>query len=136
MPRILWQDGWHGGDLTDVVLAYEYPLAASRPFTEVETCFAGSSSAAPSLEVAKWSRRMGTVVTSAWSVWLVRTGRCWWCLVVTMRRCGSVTARLLSRPWPGWGFPGGLAFALTDDLESYFAGYRRLVRSFLVPWSW
>ena len=33
------------------------------------------------------------------------------------------------------GFPAELAFVLTDDLESYFAGYRRLVRSFLMPWS-
>ena len=52
MPGILWQDGWNGRNLTGVVLASGYPLAVSRPFTEVETCFGGSSSAAPSLEVA------------------------------------------------------------------------------------
>lgn len=33
------------------------------------------------------------------------------------------------------GFRGDLAFAVTDDLESYFGGYRRLMRGFLVPWS-
>ncbi len=131
-PGILWQDGWSGGSLTDVVLAYGYPHAVSRPFTEVETCFAGSSSAAPSLEVAiaraehrdeffaRWewvgagallmtrrpqlSRRVGTVVTSAWSVWTVWSGQWRWSLVVTMRRCGSVRARLLSRRWPGSDF--------------------------------
>jgi hypothetical protein len=102
LPEILWQDGWSSGDLTHLVLAYGYPHPVSRPFTEVETCFAGSSSAAPSLEVAiaraehrdefspggsGWALeaplmttrlhpflRVGTVVTSAWSVWTVRSG--------------------------------------------------------------
>jgi hypothetical protein len=70
LPGILWQDGWSGRGLTNVVLAYGYPHTICRPFTEVETCFADE-----------------------------------------------------------------LAFALIDDLEAFFAGYRRLVRGFLLLWS-
>jgi hypothetical protein len=79
------------------------------------------------------SLRVGTVVTSVWSVWTVQSGRWWWCLAVTMLRFrdGAVVVTAVAR----LGFPGELAFAVVDDLESYFAGYRRLVRSFLVPWS-
>jgi hypothetical protein len=46
-------------------------------------------------------------------------------------RDGAVVVTAVAR----FGFPAELAFALIDDLEAYFAGYRRLMRSFLVPWS-
>jgi hypothetical protein len=164
MPGILWQDGWGGGDLTDVVLAYGYPHAVSRPFTEVETCFAGSPSAAPSLEVAiaraehrdesfaRWEwvnaggpfddetpadvpadghrrdERMVSVEGAERPLVVVSRGD----YAALRFRDGAAGVTAVAR----LGFPGELAFVLTDDLESYFAGYRRLVRSFLVPWSW
>jgi hypothetical protein len=164
VPGILWQDGWRGGDLTDVVLAYGYPHPVSRPFTEVETYFAGSSSAAPSLEVViaraehrdeffarrEWAgaggpfdeqtpaavpadghrrdERMVSVDGAERPVVVVSRGD----YAALRFRAGAVAVTAVAR----LGFPGELAFALTDDLESYFAGYRRFVRSFLVPWSW
>jgi hypothetical protein len=163
LPKILWQDGWSSGELTDVVLAYGYPHAVSRPFTEVETCFAGSPSAAPSLEVAiaraehrdeffaRWEwvaaggpfdddtpaavpagghrrdERMVSVDGAERPVMVVSRGN----YAALRFRDGAVVVTAVAR----FGFPGELAFALIEDLESYFAGYRRLVRSFLVPWS-
>jgi hypothetical protein len=50
--------------------------------------------------------------------------------VVLQFRDGTVVVTAVAR----FGFPGELAFT-TDELEPYFAGYRRLVRGFLVPWS-
>ena len=43
-------------------------------------------------------------------------------------RVGTVAVTAVAR----LGFPGEPAFAATDELEPYFAGYRRLVRGFLV----
>ncbi len=151
-------------DLTDVVLAYGYPHALPRPFIEVETGFAGSSSAAPSLEVAI-ARAEHRDEFFAWWEWvgaggpfddetpavvpadghhrderMVSVDGAERPMVVVSRgdyaalrfRDGVVVVTAVARR----GFPGELAFAPADDLESYFAGYRRLVRSFLVPWSW
>jgi hypothetical protein len=163
LPGILWQDGWSGSGLTNVVLAYGYPHATSRPFTEVETCFAGSPSAAPSLEVAiaraehrdeffaRWEwvgaggpfdedtpsaappggrRRDERVVSMDGAerpVMVVSRGD----YAALRFRDGAVVVTAVAR----FGFPGELAFALVDDLEAYFAGYRRLVPGFLLPWS-
>jgi hypothetical protein len=163
LPEILWQDGWSSGDLTHLVLAYGYPHPVSRPFTEVETCFAGSSSAAPSLEVAiaraehrdeffaRWEwvgaggpfdddtpasvpagghrrdERMVSVDRAERPMKVVSRGD----YAALRFRDGAVVVTAVTR----LGFPGELAFALIDDLEPYFAGYRRLARSFLVPWS-
>jgi hypothetical protein len=163
LPEILWQDGWRDGSLTDVVLAYGYPHAVSRPFTEVETCFAGSSSAAPSLEVAiaraehrdesfaQWEwvdaggpfddetpatvpagghrrdQRMLSVDGTERPAVVVSRGD----YAALRFRHGAVIVTAVAR----FGFPGELAFGLTDDLEAYFAGYRSLVRGFLLPWS-
>lgn len=160
MPGILWQDGWNYHDLENIVLAYGYPLAVSRPFTEVETCFAGSSSAAPSLEVAiaraehrdeffarrelvgaggpfddetpaavpagghRREEREVSVDGAGRRVVVLSCGD----YAALRFRVGTVAVTAVAR----LGFPGEPAFAATDELEPYFAGYRRLVRGFLV----
>jgi hypothetical protein len=163
LPEILWQDSWRDGSLTGVVLAYGYPHAVSRPFTEVETCFAGSPSDAPSLEVAlaraehrdeffgRWEwvgaggpfddERPATVPADGHrrDERVVSVDGVERPVVVVSRgdytalrfRDGAVVVTAVAR----FGFPGEPAFALVDDLEAYFAGYRRLVRGFLLPWS-
>jgi hypothetical protein len=163
MPGILWQDSWNNHDLENIVLAYGHPLAVPRPFTEVETCFGGSSSAAPSLEVAiaraehrdeffgrrelagaggpfddetpaavpagghRRDERVVSVDDASRRVVVVSRGD----YAALRFRAGTVGVTAVAR----LGFPGEPAFAVTDDLEPYFAGYRRLVRGFLVPWS-
>jgi len=164
MPGILWQNGWRNGDLTDIVLAYGYPHAVSRPFIEVATCFAGfPPGKVPSLEVAmaraehrdvlvargEWEvaggpfdddtpaavpagghrrdERMVSVDGAERPVMVVSRGE----YAALQFGEGAVVVMAVARS----GFPGELAFALTDDLEPYFAGYRRLVRGFLRPWS-
>lgn len=163
VQRVLWQDGWRDGSLAGVVLAYGDPHEVSRPFTEVETCFGGSSSVAPSLEVAiaraehrdeffaRWEwegaggpfedgtaaavpagghhrdERVVSVDGAARRVVVVSRGG----YAALRFRAGGVGVTAVSRS----GFPGELAFAVADDLEPYFAGYRRLMRGFLVPWT-
>jgi hypothetical protein len=164
MPGILWQEGWREGDLTDVVLAYGYPHTVSRPFIEVATCFAGfSPGKVPSLEVAiaRAEHRDALVARGEWEVdggpfdddtpaavpagghrrdeRVVSVDSVERSVVVVSRGDyaalrfgeGGIVVMAVAR----LGFPGELAFALTDDLEPYFAGYRRLVRGFLMPWS-
>lgn len=158
MPRILWSEGY-GQGLTEIVLAYGHPHDVSKQLIQVQTCFSDEDCCSPSLEEAiaraehrdacfarlEWmeagdsfdpfpelpvpyrnldhnerilavdgEERTGTVVSHGdYAALRFRRGP----VVVT------AVARL--------GFPPVLSFCVIDDLEPYFAGYRRFVLGFL-----
>lgn len=162
LPKILWSDSW-GPGLTEVVLAYGYPHTVSRPMIEVATCFAEQDCSFPSLEVAiaRAEHRDACFARSEWadaggpfdpmtgaSVPDRQLGRDERTVTVdgeervvtalsygdyaALRfRQGSAHVMAVSRLGPS----DGLSFRAADDLEPYFAGYKRFVLGWLKPWA-
>jgi hypothetical protein len=158
MPRLLWSEGYEQG-LTEIVLAYGHPHDVSKPFIQVRTCFGEEDCCSPSLAeaIARAEHRDACFARSEW----VDAGDCFDPFppvpvpdrildhrqhtvvvdgeerTVSVVSCGhhaalrfrqgsvavAATARL--------GFPSELSFGVTDDMEPYFAGYRRFVLGFL-----
>jgi hypothetical protein len=158
MPRILWSEGY-GQGLTEIVLAFGHPHEVRRPLIQVQTCFSEEDSYSPSLEEAiaraehrdacfarlEWvdagdsfdpfpevrvpdrnldhSERIVAVDGEERAVTVVSYGN--YAALRFHQDSALVTAvaRL--------GFPSALSFNFIDDLEPYFAGYRRFVLGFL-----
>ena len=158
MPRILWSEGY-GQGLTEIVLAYGHPHDVGKPLIQVQTCFSGEDCWSPSLEeaIARAEHRDACVARREWVAAgdsfdpfperavpdrdLDRTERI--LAVQGEQRTGTVVshgdyAALRFRQGPvlvtavaRLGFPPVLSFRVIDDLEPYFAGYRRFVLGFL-----
>jgi hypothetical protein len=158
MPRILWSEGF-GQGLTEVVLAYGHPHDVSKPLIQVQTCFSEEECYSPSLEeaIARAEHRDACFARLEWveagdsfdpfpelSVpeqdldhnerILAVDGEERSVTVVSHRayaalrfRQGPVLVTAVAR----LGFPPALSFRVIDDLEPYFAGYRRFVLGFI-----
>lgn len=160
LPRILWSESW-GPGLTGMVLAYGYPHAVFRPLIEVATCFAERHCFLPSLEeaIARAEHRDAFYATSEWvdsggpfdpmpgipvparefgrdertvgvdgeerATTVVSYGD----YAALRFRQGSAVVTAVAR----LGFPDVLSFQAIDDLEPYFAGYKRFVLGWLKP---
>jgi hypothetical protein len=158
MPRILWSEGY-GQGLTEIVLAYGYPHDVSKPLIQVQTCFSDEDCWSPSLEEAiaraeyrdacfarrEWveagdpfdpfperpvpyrnldrSERILAVDSEERTSTVVSHGD----YAALRFRQGPVLVTAVAR----MGFPPVLSFRVIDDLEPYFAGYRRFVVGFL-----
>jgi hypothetical protein len=160
LPKILWSEGW-GPGLTDMVLAYGYPHAVSRPLIEVATCFAERHCFLPSLEeaITRAEHRDAFYARSEWvdsggpfdpmpaiSVPARDFGRDERTVGIDgEERATTVVsygdyAALQFRQGSAvvtavarLGFPDVLSFQAIHDLEPYFAGYRRFVLGWLNP---
>jgi hypothetical protein len=157
-PRILWSESY-GPALTEIVLAYGHPHDVSKPLIQVQTCFSDEDCDSLSLEEAiaraehrdacfarfEWvnagdsfdsfpempvpdrnldlSERMVSVDGEERTVTVVSYGN----YAALRFYQGSVLVTVVAR----LGFPSVLAFHVVDDLELYFAGYRRFVLGFL-----
>ena len=160
MPRILWSEGW-GPGLTDMVLAYGYPHATSRPLIEVATCFAERHCFIPSLEeaIARAEHRDIFFARSEWvnaggpfdpvpevSVPVAGFGHVERTVdvdgeervttVVSYRDYAALRFRQGSSVVTAVarsGFPEALSFGMIDDLGPYFVGYTRFVLSWMQP---
>jgi hypothetical protein len=160
MPRLLLSES-RGTDLIEIVLGYGFPRAISRPLIEVATCFAPAESSVPSLGQAlagaahrdacyardKWEEAGGPFESPAPAQALatelrrndrqvVVDGEERYLAIASYRKYealqfsqGSAVVTAVAR----FGFPDGLSFGQVDDLEPYFAGYIRFVRSWLKP---
>ncbi|HEV2251942.1 MAG TPA: hypothetical protein VGS06_01990 [Streptosporangiaceae bacterium] len=162
MPRILWSEGYDQG-LTEIVLAYGYPHDVSRPLIQVQTCFSEEVCDSPPLEEAitraehrdacfarrEWveagdsfdpfpaltvphqnldhDERILAVDGEERAVTVVSHGN----YAALRIRQGPVLVTAVAR----LGFPLASSFRVIDDLEPYFAGYRRFVLGFLRPLS-
>jgi hypothetical protein len=158
MPQILWSEGY-GPGLTDIVLAYGHPHEVSRPLIQVMTCFSVEHCYSPSLEeaIARAEHRDACFARLEWEDAgdsfdpvppvpipdrnldhgeriIVVDGEERAATVVSYGnyaalrfRQGSVVVTAVAR----LGFPPVLSFHVIDDLEPYFAGYRRFVLGWL-----
>jgi hypothetical protein len=158
MPRILWSEGY-GQGLTEIVLAYGHPHEVNRPLIQVQTCFSEEDCGSPSLEeaIARAEHRDACFARREWmeagdsfdpfpalpvpyrnldhderilavdgeerAVTVVSHGD----YAALRFRQGPVHVTAVAR----LGFPPDLSFRVIDDLEPYFAGYRRFVLGFL-----
>jgi truncated hemoglobin YjbI len=157
MPRILWSEGF-GQGLTEVVLAYGHPHDVSKPLIQVQTCFSEEDCYSPSLEeaIARAEHRDACFARLEWvagdsfdpfpelpvpdqdldhnerilavdgeerSVTVVSHGT----YAALRFRQGPVLVTAVAR----LGFPLAMSFRVIDDLEPYFAGYRRFVLGFM-----
>jgi hypothetical protein len=158
MPRILWSEGYRQS-LTEIVLAYGHPHDVSKPLIQVQTCFSEEDCWSPSLEeaIARAEHRDACFARLDWAgagdsfdpfpgapvpdrdldreervlaaggeeqaVTVVSHGT----YAALRFRQGPVLVTAVAR----LGFPPALSFRVIDDLESYFAGYRRFALGFL-----
>lgn len=158
MPRILWSEGY-GQGLTEIVLAFGHPHEVRKPLIQVQTCFSEEDCYSPSLEEAiaraehrdacfarlEWvhagdsfdpfpelrvpdrnldhSERIVAVDGEERTVTVVSYGD----YAALRFPQGSALVTAVAR----LGFPLALSFNVIDDLEPYFAGYRRFVLGFL-----
>ena len=158
MPRILWSEGY-GPGLTEIVLAYGHPHDVRKPLIQVQTCFSGEDCCPPSLEeaIARAEHRDACFARREWMEagdffdpfperpvpgWdLDRTERI--LAVDGQERPGTVVSHgdyaavrfgqgpVVVTAVARMGFPPVLSFRVIDDLEPYFAGYRRFALGFL-----
>jgi hypothetical protein len=158
MPRILWSEGF-GQSLTEIVLAYGHPHDVSKPLIQVQTCFSEEDCYSPSLAeaIARAEHRDACFARLEWveagdsfdpfpelpvpdrvldhnervlavdgeerGVTAVSHGT----YAALRFRQGPVLVTAVAR----LGFPSALSFRVIDDLEPYFAGYRRFVLGFI-----
>ena len=158
MPRILSSEDY-GPGLTEIVLEYGHPYEVSKPLIQVQTCFSEEHCDSPSLEEAiaraehrdacfarrEWvhagdsfdpvpwvpvpdrdldyTKRVITVDGEERAATVVSYGT----YAALRFGQGSVLVTAVAR----LGFPSVLSFGVIDDLEPYFAGYRRFVLSWL-----
>ena len=158
MPPILSSESY-GPELTDIVVEYGHPLKVSKPLIQVQTCFSEEACDSPSLEEAiaraehrdacfarrdwvhagdsfdpvpwvrlpdrdlDYSNRVITVDGEERTATVVSYGT----YAALRFGQGSVVVTAVTRQ----GFPSALSFGVIDDLEPYFAGYRRFVLSWL-----
>ena len=158
MPRILWSERF-GEGLAEIVLAYGHPHDVSKPLIQVQTCFSEEDCYSPSLAeaIARAEHRDACFARLEWvqagdsfdpfpelpvpdrvlghnervlavdgeerGVTVVSHGT----YAALRFRQGPVLVTAVARS----GFPSALSFRVIDDLEPYFAGYRRFVLGFI-----
>jgi hypothetical protein len=158
MSGILWSEGF-GQGLTEIVLAYGHPHDVSKPLIQVQTCFSEEDCYSPSLAeaIARAEHRDACFARLEWveagdsfdpfpglpvpdrvldhdervlavdgeerAVTVVSHGT----YAALRLRQGPVLVTAVAR----LGFPSALSFRVIDDLEPYFAGYRRFVLGFI-----
>jgi hypothetical protein len=162
MPRLLWSEGY-GPGLTQIVLAYGHPHDVRKPLIQVQTCFSDEDCWPPSLEeaIARAEHRDACFARRDWMAAgdffdpcpglavpdraLDRTERI--LAVDGQERTGTVVSHgdyaavrfshgpVVVTAVARMGFAPVLSFRVIDDLEPYFAGYRRFVLGFLRPLS-
>jgi hypothetical protein len=159
---VLWSEGY-GAGLIEIVLAYGHPHDVSKPLIQVQTCFSEQDCCSPSLgeAIARAEHRDACFARSEWvdagdsfdpfppvpvpdqsldhsertvavdgeerAATVVSYGN----YAALRFHQGSTVITAVAR----LGFPSPLSFRVIDDLEPYFAGYRRFVLGFLRPLS-
>jgi hypothetical protein len=159
---VLWSEGY-GAGLIEIVLAYGHPHDVSKPLIQVQTCFSEQDCCSPSLgeAIARAEHRDACFARSEWvdagdsfdpfppvpvpdqsldhsertvavdgeerAATVVSYGN----YAALRFHQGSTVVTAVAR----LGFLSPLSFRVIDDLEPYFAGYRRFVLGFLRPLS-